>query len=144
MGEAGAGFVAFSVALKAGMGNLECSMILADTFRDLSSTVGLTVTRSTALLSITLVTLLPLCLLKNLAALAPFSMLGLAAMLFTSIAMAIRYLDGSYDPNVNGKFLDEIDDVMKPSFGTTGAIAAFHLNVLVFLCMIFGSIHCSL
>ena len=35
MGEAGSGFVAFSVALKAGMGNLECSIILADSFQSI-------------------------------------------------------------------------------------------------------------
>jgi amino acid permease len=63
-------------------------------------------------------------------------MLGLLAMLFTSVAMTIRYLDGSYDSNGNGQFLNEIDEKLKPSFGTTGAMAAFHLNVLVFLCMI--------
>jgi amino acid permease len=136
MGEAGSGFVAFAVALKAGMGNLECSIILCESLKNLAAAVGWNVSRTTALLSITLAVLLPLCLLKNLAVLAPFSMLGLLAMLFTSVAMTIRYLDGSYDPNGNGKFLDDIDDNMQPSFGTTGAMAAFHLNVLVFLCMI--------
>ena len=136
MGEVGAGLVAFAVALKAGMGNLECSMILADIIRDLSSAVGLPVARSTALLGITLVALLPLSLLKNLAVLAPFSLMGLLAMAFTAIAMAIRYFDGSYDPNRNGRFLQDISDNLKPSFGTTGAMAAFHLSVLVFVCMI--------
>jgi len=137
MGEAGAGLVALAVALKAGMGNLECSMILADSFRDLvSSAAGMHVTRSTALLGITLVALLPLCLLKNLAVLAPFSMLGLLAMAFTAVAMAIRYFDGSYDSNADGRYLADITDEMQPSFGTKGAMAAFHLSVLVFLCMI--------
>lgn len=136
IGEAGSTLVALAVALKAGMGNLECSIILADSFRDLSTTVGLHVARSTALLGITLVALLPLCLLKNLAVLAPFSLLGLLAMGFTALAMGIRYFDGSYDPNANGRFLKDIKEDMQPSFGTTGAMAAFHLSVLVFLCMI--------
>ena len=136
MGEAGAGLVALAVALKAGMGNLECSMILADSFRDLFSTVGFHATRSTALLLITLVALLPLCMLKNLAVLAPCSMVGLAAMAFTAIAMGIRYFEGSYDSNADGRFLDDIPVRMQPSFGTTGAMAAFHLNVLVLLCMV--------
>lgn len=136
-GEVGSTLVALAVALKAGSGNLECSMILADSFRDLFHTVGFTsVTRSSALLGITFVALLPLCLLKNLAVLAPFSLVGLLAMGFTAIAIGIRYFDGSYDADSNGRFLDDIEEEMRPSFGTSGFMAAFHLTVMVFLCMV--------
>ena len=40
---------------------------------------------------ITGMTLLPLCLLKNLSGLAPFSLVGIGGMFYTSGAMAIRY-----------------------------------------------------
>jgi amino acid permease len=128
-------WVALAVALKAGMGNLECSMILADSFRDLLHTLGWkVVNRTGALWLVTLVALLPLCLLKNLAVLAPFSMLGLLAMAFTGVAIAMRYFDGSYVEG--GQFYNEIDDKMKPSFGDQGFLAGFGLNVLVLLCMV--------
>jgi len=130
----GAGWVALAVALKAGSGNLECSMILADSGRDLFATAGVAVTRTTALWSITGLALLPLCLLKNLAVLVPFSMAGLCAMLFTAGAVMVRYLDGSYAPD--GQFLDDIPHKMQPSFGTVGAVGAFHVQVLLFLCML--------
>jgi amino acid permease len=135
LGVKGSGLVALSVALKAGIGNLECSMILADSFRDLiNGSLGMSISRALALLIVTLVSLLPLCLLKNLAVLAPFSGLGLLAMIFTAIAITIRYFDGSYE--VGGQFYDDIDDQHKPSFGSTGLIGAVQLQALFFLCMV--------
>lgn len=128
----GAAWIALAVALKAGMGNLECSMILADSGRDLLETAGLTVSRTVSLWGITLVALLPLCLLKNLSALVPFSMAGLAAMLFTGGAVAVRYLDGTYSAP-DGKFLADLPESRQPSFGTTGAAGALHVQVLLFL-----------
>jgi hypothetical protein len=134
MGRTGSGWVALAVALKAGMGNLECSMILADSFRDLFETVGLSMSRTWALLIVTFSALLPLCMLKNLAVLAPFSGLGMLAMLFTAFAIAVRWADGSYAEG--GQFLNQIGDDMKPSFGSTGLVGAVHLRVLVFVCML--------
>jgi amino acid permease len=135
MGVKGSGLVALSVALKAGIGNLECSMILADSFRDLiNGSLGLGISRAIALLIVTLVALLPLCMLKNLAVLAPFSGLGLLAMIFTAVAITIRYLDGSY--NEGGQFYNDLIDEHKPTFGSTGLKGAIQLPVLFFLCMV--------
>lgn len=80
------------------------SMILADTFKSLFETAGFHVTRTESLLLITVIVLLPLCLLKNLKVLSPFSLVGILGMLFTAIAMGIRYWDGSYTPG-SGKFV---------------------------------------
>ena len=55
--------------LKPALGNLAYSMILADTFKSLFATFGLDVARTVTLLLITLIGILPLCLLKNLDAL---------------------------------------------------------------------------
>ena len=132
----GATAVALAVALKAGSGNLECSMILADSGRDLLATAGITVTRTTALWGITLVALLPLCLLKNLSALVPFSMAGLGAMVFTAGAIAVRYWDGSYEAQPQGQFWSDLPEPRQPLFGSMGWVGAFHVRVLLFLCMI--------
>lgn len=81
---------------KPALGNLAYSMILADTFRSLFAAVDIEVSRTVALLLITFLGLLPLCLLKNLSVLAPTSMLGVIGFAATTVVMAVRYFDGSY------------------------------------------------
>ena len=81
---------------KPALGNLAYSMILADTFRSLFAAVDVQVSRTTSLLWITVLGLLPLCLLKNLSVLAPTSILGVFGFAATTIVMGIRYFDGSY------------------------------------------------
>jgi Transmembrane amino acid transporter protein len=62
--------------------------------------------RTSALLSVTLLIVYPLCRLQSLAALAPFSFLGILGMLFTGLCMAIRYLSGAYAPH--GHFATQV------------------------------------
>jgi amino acid permease len=57
----------------AGLANLAYSMILADTTRSLALRVGYNVSRNTCLLCVTIFVLLPLCMVKKLSVLAPFS-----------------------------------------------------------------------
>jgi amino acid permease len=122
--------------LKPALGNLAYSMILADTFRSLFATFfGWTITRNLSLLSITLVGILPLCLMKNLDALAPFSILGTFGIFLTATCMAIRYFDGSYDHERDGRFLNDLSEDLKPLFGDYNG--AWTGDVLVFCAMIF-------
>jgi hypothetical protein len=65
--------VPLSVILMAGLANLAYSMILADTTRSLALRVGYNVSRNTCLLYVTIFVLLPLCMVKKLSVLAPFS-----------------------------------------------------------------------
>lgn len=111
-------------------------MILADTFTSLFETIGWNLSRSTSLLLVTFTALLPLCLLKNLKVLSPFSVVGTVVFFFVAIVMGIRYFDGSYDAE-NGYFVDDLPENMKPSFGTVGFRGAFTPNVLVLVCMLF-------
>ena len=127
-------------------------MILADTIRALLMTVGFETTRTMALLGITSTTLLPLCLLKNLSSLAPFSLVGIAGMFYTTIAMAIRYFGGAYKlavPAVKGskkvagvaavpagKYLADVATNYQPKFGTVGASGALSPNVFILICML--------
>jgi len=83
---------------KPALGNLAYSMILADTFRSLFAAVNIELSRTASLLLVTVVGLLPLCLLKNLSVLAPTSMLGVFGFAATVIVMGVRYFDGSYAP----------------------------------------------
>ena len=74
------------------------SMVLSDTIPKLLYAVtGITISRTQALLSLTSFALLPLCLLKDLRSLAPFSLVGVSGLFYTCIAMFVRRLDGTYD-----------------------------------------------
>jgi hypothetical protein len=109
---------------------------------------GIDITRTVALLGITTTTLLPLCLLKNLSSLAPFSLVGVTGMLYTSIAMALRYFQGVYklgSPAVKatktaavpaGKFLADVATNYQPKFGNLGASGAMSPNVFILICML--------
>lgn len=100
---------------------LAYSMILSDTLPSLvRSFTVYTITRTQALLGITVVALLPLCLMKSLKALGPFSLIGIIGMLYTSVAMAWRFLDGSYAPG--GKFASFVSADLAPAFGDVGSV----------------------
>jgi amino acid permease len=71
MGYKGGLVVSLTHMLKPALGNLAYSMILADTFRSLFKMAGIIITRDICLLMVTLVGILPLCLMNNLDALAP-------------------------------------------------------------------------
>lgn len=124
--------IALSSALDCFMGNLSYSMILADSIRDLLSTFSIATSRTRSLIGVTTLILLPLCLVKNLATLAPFSLLGIIGMAYTSFAIGIRYFGGGYA--AGGRFLPEIAEAMQPSFGTTGASGVMSANSLILVC----------
>lgn len=114
------------------------SMIQADAIPDiLQAYFGIKAARTTALLSVTILVLLPLCLMRSLAALAPFSLIGIFGMLYTCIAMAIRWLTGSY---AEGSALAEsLAPHWRPSFGTRGWKAIFSPNVAILVAMLSSS-----
>jgi amino acid permease len=124
--------VAFSCFIDCFSGNLFYSMILADTSVDLLASVGVTVTRTQSLLYVTNLVLAPLCFLKNLSSLAPFSLVGIIGMLYTTLAMGLRYFQGSYAPG--GEYFSS--QLTEPVFGVDGASAAFSPKALILTCML--------
>jgi len=114
---------------------LSYSMILADTFKMLAASAGYSVTRSNALFGVTGLVLLPLCLLKNLASLAPFSLLGIIGMGYTTLAMALRYFGGAYALPA-GKFVADVAKEFQPSFGSVGAAGVLSPNSFILVCML--------
>mmetsp|Transcript_2276 Transcript_2276/g.4831 ORF Transcript_2276/g.4831 Transcript_2276/m.4831 type:complete len:297 (+) Transcript_2276:606-1496(+) len=95
----------------------------------------MTVSREVSLIGLTLTVLLPLCLLKDLSSLAPFSLAGIAGMLYTAVAMAIRYFDGSYASIDSGLAMD-VAASLRPDIGTKGASAVFSNNAFILICML--------
>eukprot|EP00526_Cylindrotheca_closterium_P012216 CAMPEP_0113641052 /NCGR_PEP_ID=MMETSP0017_2-20120614/21550_1 /TAXON_ID=2856 /ORGANISM="Cylindrotheca closterium" /LENGTH=463 /DNA_ID=CAMNT_0000552373 /DNA_START=24 /DNA_END=1415 /DNA_ORIENTATION=- /assembly_acc=CAM_ASM_000147 len=124
--------IAFSCFIDCWFGNLSYSMILADTMVNLLSSVGIVATRTQSLLGVTGIVLLPLCLMKNLASLAPFSLIGIVGMLYTMFAMAMRYFGGAYASG--GKYLATA--LAAPVFGANGAKAALSAKSLILTCML--------
>lgn len=106
------------------LASLAYSIIIGDSFTSLARTFNVPAqlaTRSNIILAVTTVALLPLCSLKSLNALAPFSLLGLGGTLYTAIFMAIRYLDGSYNPG--GQFFKGLAAAAQPSFSKRGGMS---------------------
>lgn len=114
---------------------LAYSMILADTFRAIFATVGIQLSRTNTLLSVTSLVLLPLCLLKNLASLAPFSLLGIIGMIYTALAMGIRYFGGAYAVPA-GVLLPDVAASFQPAFGSIGAAGVLSPNAFILICML--------
>lgn len=111
------------------------SMILTDTFRAILSTAGINLSRTNTLLSLTSFILLPLCWLKDLSSLAPFSLLGIVGMGFTAVAMGMRYFTGAYAAPA-GVFLPDIAAKLQPAFGNIGAAGVFTPNAFILICML--------
>jgi len=124
--------IAFSCFIDCWFGNLSYSMILADTISNLLASVGIAATRTQSLMGVTGIVLLPLCLMKNLSSLAPFSLLGIIGVLYTSFGMAARYFTGAYAPG--GKFV--ATTLSEPVFGSAGAKAALSTKSLILTSML--------
>jgi amino acid permease len=108
--------VAITVTLKTLLSCLAYSIILADSFQSLAVAAGLVgTTRTTALLAVTVSALLPLCMLKDLRRLAPFSFAGVLAIVFTAGMMVKRSLDGSY--SAGSALFNDLPASLQPAFG---------------------------
>ena len=111
------------------------SMILSETIPKLLMPLGVAMSRTQALFSITGGVLLPLCLMKSLNALAPFSLVGILGMVWTAMAMAIRYFDGSY--RAGGALLGTVPESLQPSFSSeTGLPSIFSSSAFVLISML--------
>lgn len=124
---------AWSATCKTFMACLAYSMVLADTFSSLLET-----SRNGTLLSVTLLVLTPLCLMKDLKSLAPFSLLGVMGMAYTALAMTVRWLDGSYSMNGDqiGSLAAEVATHLRPKFGNLGVASVWSPNSLILICML--------
>lgn len=135
VGQRGGIWVAIATTLDPLMGLFANSAILSQSLRFTLQGVGIDLAIPQCLLLIALLALLPLCLMKNLDALAPFSVFGMASVFTALGCMVVRYLDGSYLPG--GTFHDQISEEYRPSFGNFSNPWSF--NVMPFVCMAFTS-----
>jgi amino acid permease len=124
---------AASTTFKTFLACLAISMVLGDTF---SGLLQRPTERTEILVAMTVVFLLPLCWMKNLSSLAPFSLAGILGMAYTAIAMTIRYLDGSYNVESGGALLEQVAKDLQPSFGDAGWKSVAQPRSLILLCML--------
>ncbi|GKY91352.1 hypothetical protein MPSEU_000107400 [Mayamaea pseudoterrestris] len=129
---ASAKLIAFSCFIDCFAGNLSYSMILADTVRALALSLGFVLTRTQSLVGVTGAVLVPLCLLKNLSSLAPFSLVGIVGMLYTTLVMGLRYFGKSYA--LGGAY--HASQLATPVFGSIGASGALTPQSLILMCML--------
>jgi amino acid permease len=132
VGSSSSALIAFSCFFDCFAGCLSYSMILADTLVNLLAFGGVSISRTQSLLGVTGFVLTPLCFLKSLKALAPFSLVGILGMLYTFVAMGIRYAGGAYA--VGGAFRSSA--LAAPVFGNAGAAAAWSPKALILTCML--------
>jgi hypothetical protein len=125
---------AVAVTFKTICAILAYSMILGDTFVSLFAMGGIVASKTAILWGLTGTVLLPLCLLKNLSSLAPFSLVGSLGMLYTAVAMAIRYLGKSYVGS--GKFATDCAPALRPAFGSIGAAGALTPSAAILVGML--------
>lgn len=125
---------ATAVTFKTVAACLAYSMILGDTFVSLLSTVGVASTKVPVTLGLTGAVLLPLCLMKNLSSLAPFSLVGSLGMLYTALAMVARYVGKAYTST--GVFGADNALALRPKFGTVGAEGALTPSAAILVSML--------
>ena len=125
--------VAASLALGCMALNLAYSLILADTFQGFASMLGIGASRNMVLGILTTFIFLPLCWMKNLSSLAPFSIVGLLCSAYAGLAIAIRYFGNAYKLPA-GKFIADL--ATRPSFGSIGAKGALSAKTLILVSML--------
>jgi len=125
---------AMAVTFKTISATLCYSMILGDTFVSLLSTVGIVSSKIPVTIGLTSTILLPLCLMKNLSSLAPFSLVGSLGMIYTAVAMAVRYFGKAY--TATGGFSTDNPTLLRPKFGTVGAEGALTPSVAILVSML--------
>ena len=129
--------VQLSVIGMAGLGSVAYSIIIPDATTSLLERVGYGVQRNTCLLVVTIFVLLPLCMVKKLSVLAPFSAVGTAGILFTLVVMGWRCFDGSYDAEQGGRLAQSTQTEMHPLFETDEPVVPALSDLFLLLCMCF-------
>lgn len=122
--------ISFGTTCKCLLACLAYSIIIGDSFSAMARTFQLPPLlqqRNNVIMSITAAILFPLCSMKSLNALAPFSLLGLGGTLYTAIFMAIRLHEKSYA--VGGKFFSSLTEATRPVF----ARKAMQASPLIFV-----------
>jgi sodium-coupled neutral amino acid transporter 11 len=128
--------ISTAITFKCFFASLVNSIIIGDSFASLAQSFGLPdvlAQRTNVILTMTAAVLLPLCSMKSLNALSPFSLLGLGGVLYTALVMAVRFFDGSYA--AKGAFFEAMAAAARPSFNKKG-LPLLNVRAFVLLSML--------
>ena len=110
--------VAIITTLDPLVGILANASVVSQSLQLFLQSIQINWTRQACLLFVTIFGILPLCMMRNLHSLAPFSAVGILAIVFTLAVTIIRYIDGSYDMD-GGIYVQDIPiERAQQSFGT--------------------------
>jgi len=107
------------------------AIILGDTFSSIAVTAGargFLATRHASIL-VCAASLLPLCMLKSLAALAPSSVIGVFGVIFTGGFLGLRLKQGAYA--AGGTYALAVAPTLRPVFGAVGAKPLFPSSLVL-------------
>ena len=142
VGPKSAWIISFASLSMCFFGTLVASIIIGDSFAALARTFQLPSVlthRTNVILAMTTGVLLPLCSMRSMNALAPFSILGHIGVFYTAVVMLIRYLDGTYAPG--GVFFEALAKSARPSFGLKN-LPLVNVRAFVLLSMMSTSYIC--
>jgi len=113
--------VSLVVSLQGTASQIIYAGMIGDVFSALFKMVGVTsMDRTKCIVLIATTALWPMCLLRNLSAMAFTSILGFSAVMYTVFFIVVRALDGSYSVESGGRFVSSMQDlsllVATPSF----------------------------
>lgn len=142
--------VSIIASSKAFLAVIAYASILTDTAMTLFQSLSLTtnhpilfylvsLSRTEVLSLITISTLTPLCFIKNTQSLSPFSIIGTIGIILTTIAMFIRYYDGTYSIDNGGIYYQDLlihKPQYIPNFYNT-RYNAWTTDVLPYVCMVY-------
>ena len=134
IGDRGAIVISMMSALLPAQGNLSATIVLSQIMQSLLESFHVYWSQMKCLLVLTFFLLLPMCLVKDINSISSFSTLGVTSMVLATIAMMIRYYDGTYQES--GIYFGTIKPDHQPSFGNKKEMK---VAVLPFVCMVFNS-----
>jgi len=111
-----------------------------DLLEEVMPALGLHVPRYACLISFSLFPALPLCLLKNLSALAYSSFFAFLALVYTAVVMIIRCGDGTYGEG--GHYYNQLEDELLPALPQGKNMLKIGARSLLFINILAMAFHC--
>jgi len=127
--------MAIVCVLKTFLGCVSWSIVIADSFSGIFRGFGVPEpfsSRTYVLVGMTLFVLFPMCLIKDLSVLGYTSLAGITGIVYTSVFMLIRCIDGSYAPG--GIFYDSLKQEFQPDFSHGVNLWGIDIKSLAFMC----------
>jgi len=137
----GGSWIPLLVIVIVSFGALLCyACYFGDLLEEVMPAIGLHLPRYACLISFSLFPALPLCLLKNLSALAYSSFFAFMALIYTAVVMVVRLADGSYAEG--GRFVGDLREDLLPNMPQGNYLLAIGARSLLYINILAMAFHC--